>query len=262
MCISGSVGNGGQNQHDDVKTVQALLNLNLDRIPPRDALAVDGVIGSKTISAIEDFQAHVVSMQHPDGLAHPGGGAARRLLDPVPAAFTEESLRIIMPNALKANIQRYFTPLRDKMQGREIDTPLRQAHFLAQIGHESAEFTYTEEIASGAAYEGRADLGNTQPGDGVRFKGRGLIQLTGRANYQAYGNAIGMDLTKDDNAHLVATDPELAVDVACWFWNEKNLNRWADEDNIRKVTKIINGGYNGLDHRSQLLVRSRALLLR
>lgn len=262
MCISRSVGIGGHNQRDDVKTIQALLNLSLDRLPPRDVLSVDGLIGSKTISAIEDFQTHVVGMQRADGRAHPGGATAAHLLDPVPPAFTEQSLQIIMPNALKANIQRFFIPLRDKMQDHEIDTPLRHAHFLAQIGHESAEFTYTEEIASGAAYEGRADLGNTRPGDGVRFKGRGLIQLTGRANYVAYGNAIGVDLTKDDNAKLVATDPDLAVDVACWFWKQKKLNRWADEDNIRKVTKTINGGYNGFDHRSQLLVRSRALLLR
>ncbi len=68
------------------------------------------------------------------------------------------------------------------MNENGINTPLRRVHFFAQIGHESKELIYSEEIASGRAYEGRFDLGNTQPGDGVRFKGRGLIQITGRAN--------------------------------------------------------------------------------
>jgi putative chitinase len=201
-------------------------------------------------------------MAQPDGLAHPGGATALRLLDPVPAAFTATSLRITLPNAIEANVTRYFEPLRQRMVHYGIDTPLRQAHLLAQVGHESAELAFTEEIASGAAYEGRADLGNTEPGDGVRFKGRGLIQLTGRANYAEYGREVGLDLLSDDNPRLVATDPGLAVDVACWFWRKRNLNKWADRDDVRKITKRINGGYNGLDHRTAILTRAKALLAR
>ena len=143
------------------------------------------------------------------------------------------------------------------MPANGIDTPLRCMHFLAQIGHESAGFRYTEEIASGEAYEGRADLGNTQPGDGVRFKGRGLIQLTGRANYAAYGKAIGVDLVDTDAYETLATDPERAVDVACWFWSTHGLNALADADDIEAVTRRINGGLNGLDDRKAYLHRAR-----
>jgi putative chitinase len=262
MCISGSVGNGGVNGRDDVKTVQALLNLNRERMPRRAKLVEDGLIGAKTIAAIEAFQAHVVGMARPDGLAHPDGATIARLLEPVPVAFTSGTLGLSYPNAIKAKVKRYFEPLRERMAENGIDTPLRQAHFLAQVGHESAELTYTEEIASGAAYEGRRDLGNTQPGDGVRFKGRGLIQLTGRANYTEYGRDIGQDLLSGANPKRVATDPELAVDVACWFWRKRNLNKWADLDDVRKVTKRINGGYNGLDQRCAILVRAKAFLVR
>jgi putative chitinase len=86
-------------------------------------------------------------------------------------------------------------------------------------------------------YEGRGDLGNTQPGDGRRFKGRGLIQLTGRANYEEYGQAKGRNFVDGDNYKLLATDPELAVDVACWFWKTRGLNALADADDVRAVTR-------------------------
>ena len=99
-------------------------------------------------------------------------------------------------------------------------------------------------MASGKAYEGRGDLGNTEPGDGVRFKGRGLIQLTGRANYTSYGQAIGQDLIHGVNMNKVADDPKMAVDVACWFWSSRHLNSHADQDDLNKITRRINGGTN------------------
>jgi putative chitinase len=132
------------------------------------------------------------------------------------------------------------------------------AHFIAQIGHETASFRYAEEIASGSAYEGRSDLGNTQPGDGKRFKGRGLIQLTGRANYTAYSKDSGVDYVA--KPELVASDPFVGVDVACWFWNKNGINKLADKDDVKAVTKRINGGYNGLDDRIEYLVRAKAVL--
>jgi putative chitinase len=145
----------------------------------------------------------------------------------------------------------------DRMQAAGINTPLRMAHFLAQTGHESGDLLYTEELASGQAYEGRADLGNTQPGDGPKFKGRGLIQLTGRANYVAYGQSIGQDLTVDGNWAKVATDPSLAVDVACWFWTKHDLNALADNDQLNTITQRINGGLNGLPDRTEHLERAK-----
>ncbi len=146
------------------------------------------------------------------------------------------------------------------MANRAIDSPLRQAHFLAQIGHESGELRFREEIASGEAYEGRADLGNTQPGDGRRFKGRGLIQLTGRANYAEYGRAINREAELLAKPELVASDPELCVDVAGWFWAKRGLNELADRDELTAITRRINGGLNGLEDRRRLYQRAKSLL--
>lgn len=99
-----------------------------------------------------------------------------------------------------------------------LDNSLRLIHFLAQLAHESGNFRYMEEIASGAAYEDRKDLGNTQVGDGKRFKGRGPIQLTGRANYRKYGQQLGIDF--ENNPEIVAL-PSIGLLVACKFWADK-----------------------------------------
>lgn len=159
-------------------------------------------------------------------------------------AIRTAQLGQIMPHASKSNIRKYVEPLNKTMQNYEINTPLRQAHFIAQLAHESGSFRYSEEIASGNAYEGRRDIGNTQPGDGQKFKGRGLIQLTGRANYQDYGRSIGRNLL--ENPELVATDSELCVDVAGWYWMKREINLYADANDIKMVTRRINGGLNGL----------------
>lgn len=135
-----------------------------------------------------------------------------------------------------------------------ISTKKRIAAFLAQLAHESGEFRYREEITDGSAYEGRQDLGNTQPGDGKRFKGRGDIQLTGRANYRSAGRYFGESFEK--NPEIAATD-KYRTRVAGWFWATHNLNRLADEDDFRGITKKINGGYNGYSER--LTYYNRAL---
>lgn len=144
-------------------------------------------------------------------------------------------------------IEPFYVHLQLLLPHYEIDNPMRQAAFLAQVAHESGRFFYTEEIASGAAYEGRLDLGNTQIGDGPRFKGRGLIQLTGRSNYREFSEHTGIDFTA--YPELVAT-PQCAVQSACWFWNERGLNNLADVGEFKKITKIINGGYHGLEQRT------------
>ena len=262
MCISKSVGRNGVNGKEDVKTVQILLNLNLDKLIPLRPLAEDGLVGGHTIGAIEEFQRRVVCMANPDGRIDPGGMTLERLRQGLPSVFSEAKLRGIMIHATAANIAKYYNALNQKMTENSINTPLRQAHFLAQIAHESGELRYSEEIASGEAYEGRADLGNTQPGDGKRFKGRGLIQLTGRSNYKRYGEARGKQYTTDDTAKLLAIDPSIAVDVSCWFWVEHDLNTLADVDNVMEVTKTINGGYNGLEDRKAKLARAKFFLVR
>lgn len=124
--------------------------------------------------------------------------------------------------------------------------PTERAMFLAQMAHESGNFRYDEEIASGKAYEGRSDLGNNQPGDGVRYKGRGYIQLTGRANYRYYGNLLGVDL---ENNPDLAKDPNIAADIAIAYWKGRVNRNAARAGDVRTVTKNINGGYNGLSDR-------------
>lgn len=143
------------------------------------------------------------------------------------------------------------------MTAYNIDTPLRAAHFLAQACHESAHFRVLHEYASGAAYEGRKDLGNVYAGDGVRYKGRGIFQLTGRANYRAYGSLLGLDL---ENNPELAADPEISVRVACEYWKHKGLNGWADRDDLNEITRRINGGYNGLSDRAACLARAKKAL--
>lgn len=136
-----------------------------------------------------------------------------------------------------------------------LDNPLRFIHFMAQLTHESGNFRYMEEIASGKAYEGRKDLGNIHAGDGVRYKGRGPIQLTGRANYRKYGQQLGIDL--ENNPEIVAL-PSMGLMVACKFWSDNGLNALADKDDVVAVTRRINGGTNGLEDRKKHLALLRS----
>ena len=139
----------------------------------------------------------------------------------------------------------------------QIDTPLRIAHFAAQVAHESDGFCTTEEYASGQAYEGRADLGNTEPGDGSRYKGRGLIQLTGRANYAAFGAMLSLDLIGNPAG---VNDPALYLLVSCAFWGRHGLNAHADQDDLLAITRAVNGGLNGLDDRRAYLASAKTLV--
>ncbi len=168
-----------------------------------------------------------------------------------------QQLRGIMPHLSEARAQQMLPHLNNAMQEAGINTPRRQAAFLAQLAHESGEFRYMEEIASGAAYEGRTDLGNTQPGDGVRFKGRGPIQLTGRSNYRAAGQALGIDL---ENNPTRAADPDVGFRTAAWFWNSRNLNSHADAGNFDAITYRVNGGYNGKASRDAYYARALQVL--
>ncbi len=136
-----------------------------------------------------------------------------------------------------------------------IDTPLRIAHFLAQTAHESDGFSTTEEYASGDAYEGRHDLGNDEPGDGRRYKGRGLIQLTGRDNYLRYGRMLGIPLLTDPE---LAPHPETSLLIACEYWRHRRINEHADHDDLRTVTHLVNGGQNGYQARREYLARAKA----
>jgi len=169
--------------------------------------------------------------------------------------LTLDQLRQIMPNAKRAS--EYFPYLAQAMVEFEINTPLRESAFLAQLAHESGELKHMEEIASGSAYEGRKDLGNTEPGDGKRFKGRGPIQLTGRANYKKYGELLKLNLV---DFPLIAATPEVGFRIAGLYWKLNGCNRAADAQDFRAITKAINGGYNGLDDRIKYYERAKRVL--
>ena len=166
--------------------------------------------------------------------------------------MTPAELTTMMP--LAAARATYAALLTHAMTEFGIDTPRRQAAFLAQVCHESGSLRYTKELADGAAYNGRADLGNTQPGDGPRYKGRGLIQITGRANYRECGSALGLNLIEQPGTLEL---PEGACRSAAWFWKARELNQFADADAFGSLTRRINGGYNGIDDRIQHWLRIR-----
>jgi putative chitinase len=139
----------------------------------------------------------------------------------------------------------------------DIWRPIKAAHFVSQLAHESGGFRWREELASGAAYEGRCrDLGNCFPGDGKRFKGRGYIQITGRANYKAVSKALGVDYV----AHPEWLErPRDAARASAWWWKNAGLNEVATNgrrSTVERVTRRINGGYNGLDERIKLFRRA------
>jgi putative chitinase len=262
MCIVNSVGLNGQNARADVLTVQALLNENIGKLIPMTPLTLDGRVGTRMLDLIAEFQRRVVRLGQPDRNVSPGGATMQELHAGIDATLTQDKLQAIMPQATAALASGYLEPLTTMMTKSQIGTPLRVAHFLAQIGHESGDLQYSQELADGSAYEGRLDLGNTQPGDGPKFKGRGLIQLTGRANYAAYGKARNRDFVTPQNYLAIATDKNLVVDVSCWYWTTHNLNRLADNDDLNGITKAINGGLNGLSDRAAHLQRAKCLLVR
>jgi len=151
----------------------------------------------------------------------------------------------------------FINELNDCLEKYEINNSLRICHFLAQVCHESLNFHYTEELASGAAYEGRSDLGNIYKGDGTRFKGRGYLMITGRENYRKLSQDLDFNfVNKPDWLEKEC----YAISSAGWFWNKKGLNKFADNDWLKLITKRINGGYNGLADRRRILLKCKEIL--
>ena len=175
----------------------------------------------------------------------------------------EQLLQIAGTNELESRIRSLTLGVNATFEQFNINTTLRMAHFLAQVMHESGGFRWLRELwdptDAQINYEGRHDLGNTEAGDGKRFMGRGLIQLTGRTNYTAFSQAIGVPGKFVNSPALVEASP-WAVLAAGWFWNTNALNSLADEDGIRRITRRINGGLNGLEDRSRYLDRAKLVL--
>lgn len=172
------------------------------------------------------------------------------------------------------NARKFEPYLNRYMNKYGINTPTRVMAFLSQIGVESARLSTTEEFASGSAYEGREDLGNIYAGDGQKFKGRGLIQITGRANYQGVKDNFGWDVI---NKPELLEEPKKATEVSAWWWSNrkrsgKTLNQWADElspkDSVysgknaqvyEQITRGVNGGVNGLAERKSFFNQSQSV---
>ncbi len=160
--------------------------------------------------------------------------------------MTLDQLKKIAIHASQRRLEAIYPFLIKYMTIYDISTKARISAFLAQVIHESGSFTYMSEIASGLSYEGRKDLGNIHKGDGIKYKGRGLIQITGRNNYIQISKATGIDFL--NNPTLLET-PENAVMSACWWWNSRHLNTLADTYQFTAITHKINGGENGLKER-------------
>lgn len=174
--------------------------------------------------------------------------------------ITVQQLLRILPNA--GQVAGVFVPVLNTAMNRfQIVGAKRVAAFIAQIGHESGQLKYVKEIwgptVAQTRYEGRADLGNTEPGDGSKYRGRGLIQITGRANYKACGDALGLDLI---NQPELLEKPQHACMSAAWFWATKGLSTLADEGKFETITRRINGGVNGLADRQMLYARALKVL--
>ena len=174
--------------------------------------------------------------------------------------ITLDVLRAAMPKLPAPKAAEYLPFLAAAMEEASINTALRIAAFLSQLGHESADFRYMEEVADGSAYEGRKDLGNTQPGDGKKFKGRGPIQITGRNNYAAFGKAVEQDFTSSLESAKLLASPQWGFKAAAWFWNTKKLNTYADTGDFQAITFRINGGCNGADDRDKRYDAARKAL--
>lgn len=171
--------------------------------------------------------------------------------------ISKEQLHQIMPYASGENLEKFCQPLNETMDKYQINTPQRMACFLAQLAHESGCLKYVKELATGQAYEGRKDLGNIEPGDGVKFKGRGLIQITGRTNYGALSKALGADLI---NHPELLEGPVYASLSAGWFWDSRKLNELADVMDFLRITRRINGGINGLEDRQKYFALAKKTL--
>lgn len=182
--------------------------------------------------------------------------------------LTTEQLLKILPTLQEELALEIIIPLNLAMEEFQINTKYRIAAFIAQIAHESGNFHYVEEIASGKAYEYREDLGNLQPQaleiahanhstSGQWFKGHGYIQITGYYNHKKCGEALGIDAVT--NPKVLCTI-ENACRSAAWFWNIHNCNHLADVGLFGAITKKINGGFNGATERMTIYTKAKQVL--
>ncbi len=171
----------------------------------------------------------------------------------------------VCTGATQTRAQAWALPITSAMSQYQIDSPVRQAAFLAQIGHESGGMNWTSELWGPTAQQDKyeppselaTELGNTQPGDGKLFRGRGLIMITGRANYAAVGQSLCLDCTNNPD---LLSQPEWAALSAAWWWQTHRLNELADAGNFQQITRVINGGLTGEADRERLWTAAKQAL--
>lgn len=207
-----------------------------------------GVAGSAGATSAQRSRGHV--QPEPTRRTAPVDTASWK---PGAGDVTPQQLQRIVPGLSDAKAREVAPHLNRAMAEANIHTPERKAAFVAQLAHESGGFQHMQETGSGARYEGRRELGNTQPGDGERFKGRGFIQITGRANYAAASRALGEDFVNHPER---ASTPENAARIAAWYWNSRGLNGLADRGDFRGITQRINGGQTGAADRAAFHARA------
>ena len=210
---------------------------------------IDGLWGTRTEHALIQFckQHHLNNIE----TNKYGQSWAKALLEASVELITKEQAENVYGHTIT---HQQLHDLNACLRRFDINTPPRMRHFLAQTGHESCGLRYTKEIASGRDYEGRKDLGNTQPGDGVRFKGAGVIQLTGRANYTALSKFLNDPRVLEGCAYVSIMYPFTS---AGFFWYTKKLNQLCDRGaTVEQITRVVNGGYRGLTDRKAYYVRA------
>lgn len=202
--------------------------------------------------------------------------------------ISQDGFKAVIPDVNWDYAKQYIGFFDSVLPSYQINTPLRQAHFLAQVAHESGGFKFVKENLNYSAkalyavfrkyfpnldtanayarqpekiankvYANRLGNGSEASGEGWKYRGRGLIQLTGKSNYNSFSSSAGIDAVA--NPDLVAT-PEYALASACWYWKSRNINQYADADDIHMVTKRVNGGTNGLESRQHYLEEFKRLL--
>lgn len=184
--------------------------------------------------------------------------------------MTYEELRLLFPRSSAKRMKIWGEQLGYYCSIFDIHTPVRKAAFIAQIGHESMNLMLVSELWGPTRQQQKyepphplaATLGNTQPGDGFKFRGRGLIQITGRSNYEQVSHVLGDQVNLLKNPDLLTT-PQYAVKSACWWWQSQGLNQIADEnteESFKQITRIINGGLTGWDDRLDRWIHAKKIL--
>jgi putative chitinase len=229
---------------------QQILQGELDTVKTK-AHTTDHELAIAMRAAVGDAQLDYNGREIPQAPPQPGQGITEDQFKQIFPNWATSNHVPLSPADAEAKAKAWTAAINQAMAEGNINTPARQAAFLAEAAEETAWGDTLTEYADGTEYNGRTDLGNINPGDGPKYKGRGGLQLTGRNNYAAAGKALGLDLI--DNPEQVASDPVIGFRTAAWFWNHGtglgDLNLVADQGDITSISRAINGGDHGLQAR-------------